>query len=216
MKKILLLTIGILLNLVSFAEISKDSTKIIHSKKNILHGGTYILLGLGTSSGVISGAQNGELRYGYQYNIEVGNQWLFIKKENWGLGMNVSWFTFGQSTYKSIVNDRTTKCLDLSLLRLGPLMSSKLNNNAAVDLYVNIAPSIKFTDYTETNFDRYEFGGMLGILGLKFRYKKYAFGIETQNANYVGRYKPRYDSPSPYNTCDLKMFNIRFVLGVKL
>lgn len=74
--------------------------------KGPISGGFYLLLGIGSPSYTYKESNmnpyyNGATyKMGLQYNLELGNQFLFFKiPDKFGIGMNASWITLGYSSY---------------------------------------------------------------------------------------------------------------------
>ncbi|GAL86871.1 hypothetical protein MYP_4101 [Sporocytophaga myxococcoides] len=149
---------------------------------------------------------------GVQFTLEAGNQWMFVKSDRIGFGLNVSWLTIGGSVYKLEGIDENVYDFHLGLLRFGPMASVGFGDNAAVDVFFNLNPTVKYNFWSTDQFDSNTLiYGAAWTPGVKFRFKKFAVGFE----NSFGRLKAQDLENSDVKAVKLSYMNPRILLGMK-
>lgn len=178
--------------------------------KPIISNGFYLALNLGFPS--VSGSS-----LGTQFGLNLGNQWMFVKNETWGLGMNITWFRFGFSSYS--IGTTTVVNLGLNFLEFGPMFSYALSEKMAFDAYVNIHPASMYlgissgtnsvSGYTASSFfTRF-------TPGVRFRYNKFMVGFEPTVGAVKYSYANSNNSYSYANYTTASVFAPTFLLGFK-
>lgn len=197
MKKSLLV-LAICLSLSSaFADGEKTAkTKI---EKEPISKGFYLHLGLGFPAykpsylGIVGPTKS----LGPQGNIEIGNQWYFVKNDKFGVGIKVSWLQFGYGQTTEAGYSSKTATLDFRFLKIAPQFSLALGDKSALDIYIEVAPTVMLTGNTEPSK---EFAilntGVLFAPGLRLRYGKFAIGADVS----LGRLATNYTDKSASNT----------------
>jgi hypothetical protein len=195
MKKIVLLVASIFA--IGSAIAGGDQTNAlvgIQKKKEITHGGFYLHLGLAIPNFKTKFAKDGESKsLGVQPSLELGHNFMFYKTDQIGIGMNVSWFTFGLSSIKSsykLRNEteyRKTSSVYLSFLKLGPMATYALNDKMAIDAFFDFSPTVYFgtesysySTSIKSSSNAFVLSGVTLSPGAKFRYKKLCVGVEIQ------------------------------------
>ncbi len=181
----------------------------INKKKGMISNGLYLHLGLGFPS------ITGPTSLGIQPTFELGSQWMFYKNDNFGVGMNVSWFTIGGSS-KANPGYRISS-FHLGLLKFGPMASFSPVDNIAIDAYFNLSPTMYLgaSSYEyESVSNAYIMYGIAFAPGVKFRYKKLAVGFELQlgNQTYVNSDLEDDDDLANFK---VSYVNPRLLLGFK-
>ncbi|WP_028979719.1 hypothetical protein [Sporocytophaga myxococcoides] len=149
---------------------------------------------------------------GIQFTLEAGNQWMFVKNDRFGFGMNVSWLTIGGSTYKFENADFNVYDINLGLLRFGPMASVGFGDNIAVDVFFNLNPTVKYNFWSSGQFESNTLlYGATWTPGVKFRFKKFAVGFE----NSFGRLKVVDLDNSDAEDGKISYMNPRILLGMK-
>jgi len=192
----------------------------VTSDKPIVDNGFYLILGIGVPS---YNAGFASQSMGIQPSIEIGNQFLFYKTDKLGIGMNISWFMFGYSSKnEDIAYGFTYKMHNVALqfLKFGPQVTVGLNDDMAVDAYLDIIPlnvnvgggvasASSGSDNTYAMLSAFS----TFAPGIKFRYKVLTIGAEVQFGN------QRYADTSTDNSSDIKFdvsyINPRLLLGFK-
>ncbi len=203
MKKLITLAL-VCLGLVSAhaGDSQNESIIGINKKKGMISNGVYLHLGLGFPSISNFGTQS----LGIQPTFEFGNQWMFYKNDNFGIGMNVSWLTIGGSS-KAESGYRVSS-FHLGLLKFGPMASFSPVDNIAIDAYFNFSPTMYFGAYSyeyATVNNAFIMYGLALAPGAKFRYKKLAVGFEVQ----LGR--QTYVNSDLEDDDDLANFKVSYV-----
>lgn len=143
--------------------------------KDMFSDGVYLHFGIGLPR--LDYLGKGRLFQGVQPSFEFGSQFLFTKKNNLAIGANFNWVTVATSIRDG--EDVYGWDLNLGLIRFGPMLSVKLNENSAFDFFFNLSPTAKFNFF---NYDDlgyvYLYYGVLWVPGIKFRYKKLVVGAE--------------------------------------
>ncbi len=147
----------------------------------MISNGFYWNLGIGFPSYKITEFSGFDReKQGVQFTLEAGTQWMFVSSDRFGFGMNVSWITIGASSYK--IKDTDSKGFDvhLGLLRFGPMATVGLGDNAAVDVFFNLSPTVKYNlvTYANDNQSNNLIYWLAWTPGVKFRVKKFAVGVE--------------------------------------
>lgn len=158
-----------------------------------------------------------EFKFGPSYGLQIGNQWYFSPKENYGFGLMVNWFdvTFTRKKTDIAGAEFDRASTDYSLLEFGPVGTYALNEEMAVDGYYNLRPTIMATAYQLEGEDAEGYGGF-GIthaFGAGFRYNVLYFGLE-----YVlGSVKVSQDSTDPevFKDEKINVNCLRILLGIK-
>lgn len=155
----------------------------------------------------------GRQSQGLQFTLEAGNQWMFVKNDRFGFGMNVSWLTIGGSTYKYNDLDYKVYDINLGLLRFGPMASVGFGDNIAVDVFFNLNPTVKYNFFLDDQDNSYNslIYGATWAPGLKFRIKKFAVGFE----NNFGRLRSKDLDNKGVKEVKLSYMNPRILLGMK-
>jgi hypothetical protein len=121
---------------------------------------------------------------GLQFNLELGNQWYFVKNDKLGVGIKVSWAQFGFGSKSSTATSTfggtsSTSTLDLRFLKVAPMVSLGVTDDVALDFYVDIAPTVIATFNSDAAYGYGTVGaGVLFAPGAKIRYKKLAAGFD--------------------------------------
>lgn len=193
MKKSILLIASVMIAFSSFA----GGNGYLGTKKKgegVLSNGFYLNLGLGFPSSTTtinySGltATGSTKSLGLQPSLEIGNQWYFWHNDKFGVGLKVSWFQFGYSSFKNdyssaFTNVKNYDNFDIRLLKLAPEFSFAINEDIALDATFEVSPTFmiggdgyKFgtKDYANVNMN---FGALLAP-GIRFRYKVFAVGFD--------------------------------------
>jgi len=170
----------------------------VSSAKPPVRDGLYLHIGIGFPAQTYLGYTS-PMRP--QINIELGNQYLFLKTEKSGVGFKVSWFQIG---YMNEVVDgistsvpRRIHTFDIRLLKFGPQYSVALSKNVALDISIDISPTAMFATgnfYGQSSLIRY-----LGIFigpNLRFRYKKWAIGAELAFGKLTSKDLDKYSNPN--------------------
>lgn len=230
MKKILLLAASLFTMGAAIA--GGDQTGAftgIQKGKDITQGGFYLHLGLAAPSfkPVDSDVR---ISMGIQPSLELGNNFMFYKTDAFGVGMNVSWLTFGFGSrtkeYEEFGGEYKVSSVYLSFLKLGPMATYALNDDMAVDAFLDFSPTVYFGTVTQPSVDVFadeDFSNgfiMSGIAlspGVKFRYKKLCVGFEAQfgKLSYVDT--DAVDDADDVESSDFKAsyFSPRLMLGFK-
>jgi hypothetical protein len=251
MKKIILFTSFILA--ATFANAGKNGVNsLLGSDKGMVSNGFYLFLGFGSTAGTIttsnysggSGNNNGNA-YSYGYfgglatassyraihpSFEIGSQWMFYKTgdRKFGVGMNVSWISFGYGAYSTTDFDRYSSTygatrnyshVDIKPLRLGAIASYAFTDEMAVDALINVSPALN-VGFNRGGLSQFHISyGALFIPGARFRYKIFAVGLEAQIGTLKG--KAGYDREASRDNLpdesDIKItiFEPRLVVGFK-
>lgn len=140
-----------------------------------------------------------ELRIKKTYGLELGSQWYLLKREQFGLGLDVNWFdaVYGRAKMDNIfVGTVNFMTLEVSFLEFGPVATFALSDKIAVEGYYNLRPTY-FVGYYYENSDDYvlvtDFSFMHGLgfgVRLKFIYigYEYTFGSADGEVNGGGEF----------------------------
>ena len=189
MKKLLFATAGIMLSLSAMA--GTNGLKSMQGGKGI-NNGFYLNLGFGFPSAVFryDGGGSNAQTMGFQPNLEIGNQWYFVKQEKIGFGIKVSWLQFGYSAYKPVaysngysyqtnIYTKNTSNIDLRLIKIAPQFTLGLNEDMALDFSVEVAPTFMIGGNSQVGANYgYVARGVLFAPGARFRVKKFAVGVD--------------------------------------
>jgi len=198
-KKIITLSVLVALYFNGNAQEKRRSSKDIISKGFFVNVGlafpsqtftvTKVKQDKTTPTGVVTtdstGAKYDAQSLGILPSIEVGNQWYFWKNEKMGVGLRVSWFQFGFSTYtlndsKLIYgSDLNVTNVDLRFIKLAPQYTYALTEDMALDFSFEVAPTVFIGAVAkDDNIYATSSVGLLFAPGLKFRYKVFAAGFD--------------------------------------
>lgn len=189
---------------------------------SMLGNGFFVNLGIGLPSMTQTEFTKKTQNMGVQPTLQLGNQWYFVRNsaENLGFGLNVSWLTFGASSYKVDATNQTLNAFDLyiSPLRFGPMGTYAINEDMAIDGFFDLTPALHYGQIAAANNSSSDdpthliLYGFTFTPGLKFRYKKLMVGAEYNFGNINATYK--VDGQDDINT-KVKFSSIRFLLGMK-
>lgn len=220
MKKLIVLATAFFTAAASFAGGDKTGAfSGIQRDKDIIDNGFYLHVGLGLPS--IADEDSESLKLGFQPTFEIGNQWMFYKSDAFGIGMNVSWLTFGYSSKTETYGtggfeyDVKTGAVYLSFLKFGPMASIAANDEMAFDVILDFSPTVYFgaSQVDDEDLDNgFIMSGIAISPAVKFRYKKLSVGFETQfgKLNYA-------NTNDDFDDADFKAsyFNPRLLVGFK-
>ncbi|MCR6639460.1 MAG: hypothetical protein NVV82_10900 [Sporocytophaga sp.] len=164
--------------LIAVSSIARDQFVGLTSRvkgRDMFSDGVYLHFGIGLPR--LDYLGKGRLFQGIQPSFEFGSQHIFSKNNNLAIGANVSWATIATSIRDG--EDIFGWDLNLGLIRFGPMLSAKLDENSALDFFFNLSPTAKFNffSYDDQGYV-YLYYGVLWVPGLKFRYKKLVVGGE--------------------------------------
>jgi len=126
------------------------------------------------------------------FGLEIGNQWYFLKKDHFGLGLDVNWFELIYSKAKmedQLFGTRNRITMEGSFLEFGPVATYAINDLFAIEGYYNLRPSYMATYYYENSDDYvlwYNFN-WLHAIGLGVRVKFIYIGYERTFGNVDGK-----------------------------
>ena len=245
MKKIFSIALLITFSFKLFAWVSIDSLAKKHrlginKRYGIISGGPYIQVGLGFPKGEIKQLEEPYLvdqsKLGQQYSIEVGFQKMFYKSKSRriGVGLNLSLGTYGKSSYVPTEAPTDTYIVkSYGFCGLGPMGSIAINKRMAIDVFINLMPSLQKGTristvnsglLTTTTISKANGLGGLIVPGIRFRFSIVSVGFEYQYAEIKLPVSIAYSVNTPlglvngtYNGNALnKLFLPRFTLGIKL
>ena len=207
MKKSLLVIASCLTLSSAFAE--GEKTVKAKVEKEPISNGFYLHLGLG----FLGSNSNVQLRdleraqsLGAQVNFEIGNQWYFVKNDNFGIGLKVSWLQLGYGQGQPSARpgfagyDNKTGTFDLRLLQVGPQFSLAIGDKSALDLYANLSPTLMISANRDSDQSYGQVHtGLLVVPGARFRFGKFAVGADVS----VGRLSSAYDFNGTNTTFDV-------------
>ncbi len=136
-----------------------------------------------------------ELRIKTTYGLEIGNQWYLLKKERFGLGLDVNWFDliYGHANMDDFLSGTIKfKTLEGSFLEFGPVVTFALNDYLAIEGYYNLRPTYFVSYYYENSDDyvlvqNFSFMNAMGFgVRLKFVYVGYEYTFGTVKGNVSG------------------------------
>ena len=159
-----------------------DKTKSILRDKPPISNGFYLNLGLGFPSLVATGGLSGSFSLGTQFNLELGNQWYFVKNDKLGFGIKVSWLQLGYSGYK--LGTSRTHVGDLKFIKFGPQFSVGIGDNMALDVALDVSPTSMFAANSVADFVYLYYGVLVGP-NIRFRYNRFAVGGELSFGNLI-------------------------------
>jgi hypothetical protein len=226
-------TVGLRTNNVQFG---------LKKKFGMLGGGPYILFGIGYPKGQIKQLEppnyTDDSKLGVQYSGEIGYQHMFFKSKSrkLGLGLNVSFFTLGKSSYSPPDNPSDSYIIrSYGFFRIGPTATWAFHKNMAVDIFFNLMPTLQKGTRISTTYDASTgittttvvkatgLGGLI-IPGIRFRYSIISVGFEYQYASIKMPISVDYKVDTPvgpisgvYNGKAInKLFMPRITFGVAL
>ncbi|WP_028979718.1 hypothetical protein [Sporocytophaga myxococcoides] len=164
--------------LIAISSIAGDQLIGLNSRvkgNDMFSDGVYLHFGIGMPQ--LDYLGQGKQFQGLQPSFEFGSQFLFSKKSNVAIGANFSWVTIATSIRDG--EDIFGWDVNFGLIRFGPMVSVKLDENSAFDFFFNLSPTAKFNffSYDDQGYT-YLYYGALWVPGLKFRYKKLVVGAE--------------------------------------
>ena len=177
--------IGVLLGIVLLLGISNNS----YAKDRRISNGFSVNLVTGVPMKTYGSPVDAtsEMRYRTLWGLQLGNRWYFAPQENMGFGLMVNWFDFTmalRSGDDSYYGEWGRATLDISFLEIGPVGSFAISENAAVDAYYNLRPTLLTTGFVVPDYNNgdgtYAAAG-LGLthaLGAAFRIKVFNIGVE--------------------------------------
>ena len=176
------------------------------SSKGITEGGFFVHFGgvLPSKNYYILGAfgdnDTGE-KFGFGPSLDLGNMFRIADLDDAAFGIRVTWFS---ALYTKLAIDDTTS-LDVmqgSVLKAGPYFTYGFSDDAAIDVYYQIAPAvlIELND-GDSNL------GVAHSLGLGFRFKVLSVGMDYNFGNLKNIDFPVFKVPTNH----LRMF-----IGVKI
>lgn len=182
MKKLVLILISLVSINYSYAQ--SDSSQIIQKPiYKLLSNGFYANLGLAfpTFGIVIANSSN----FGFEPNLEIGNQWYFLRSESIGFGVKLSWIQAGFSSYSDKnVSPTPTSNFDFRLLKIAPQLSLIINSNFAIDAYFELSPTLMLGGNANSNPGyTYSIYGFLFAPGVRLRYSQLALGFDYGSGN---------------------------------
>jgi len=164
-----------------------------------------------------------ELQLETTFGLEIGNQWYFLEKDRFGLGLDINWFdvTYGKAKMDNILlgsADRIT--LEGSFIEFGPIATFAINDLFAIEGYYNLRPTYMVTYYYENSDDyvlvrNFNFLNGLGIgAKLKFFYLgyEYTFGNINGDVSGGGEYE---DVGLLYDKQKMDGSNSKLIIGFK-
>lgn len=207
-------TITLILTLIIVGALSEVTAQ----KNGMLSNGFSIKAQIGFPSAAYGANTDADsdYKYGTAFGIQIGNQWYFNPKENYGFGLMVNWID------ASAVRKRTDTPLgefqrataDLAFLEVGPIGTYVLSEEMAIDAYYNLRPTSLATAYQLEDEDGEAYGGfgVTNAVGADFRYKLFVLGVE-----YVfGKVKVTQDSENLFEDgAKIEANSFRILLGVK-
>ena len=124
--------------------------------------------------------QSQVLYVGFQPHIELGNQWYFYSNKKWGISLKASWVQLGIG-FKSQPNDRSKSfykfynglSVEYQFLKFAPQVSFVLGKQMILDATITAAPTVLVSAS-----DNYTAFGILFGPGARFRYNKFAVGLD--------------------------------------
>jgi hypothetical protein len=125
-----------------------------------------------------------ELEINTTFGLEIGNQWYFLKREHFGLGLDINWFdvVYGRAKMdEPLLGEVNRLTLEGSFLEFGPVATYAINDLIAFEGYYNLRPTYMATYYYENPDDfvllrNFNFLHGLGIgVRLKFVYVGYEY-----------------------------------------
>ncbi len=152
-----------------------DKTIMVQKEKPLISNGLYLNLGLGFPSLVGNLNTSGSFSLGTQFNLEIGNQWYFVKNDKFGLGFKVSWLQLGYSGYKLAIG--RTHVGDFKFFKFGPQFSVGIANNMALDVAFDISPTTLFSANTPADMAYLTYGVLFGP-NVRVRINRFAVGGE--------------------------------------
>ena len=173
MKRNVLIIACLFIATLSFGE---TNGKLLVKKPvyGLLSNGFYVNLGVAFPTFGILNANSSN--FGFEPNLEIGNQWYFTRNEYWGFGLKLSWIQAGFSSY-SVGSVTPSTNVDLRFLKLAPQFTYLANANMAIDITFEVSPTLMLGGNGNTNPSySYTMYGVLFAPGLRFRYKQYAVG----------------------------------------
>jgi hypothetical protein len=224
MKKIVLLVASIFAIGSAIAGGDQNNGLVgIQKKKEITHGGFYLHLGIAAPS---FKPVDSDLRFsmGIQPSLEFGNNFMFYKTDQIGIGMNVSWLTFGFGSKTKTYDfgedmDMKLTSVYLSFLKLGPMATYAINDKMAVDAFFDFSPTVYFGTMSFPGedldvSDGFIMSGLALSPGFKFRYSKLCVGFEAQfgKLTYVNTEDLGDDDESKFKA---SYFSPRVMVGFK-
>jgi hypothetical protein len=226
MKKIVILLCLAVSTTLSYAgsEIGllAKKTRYTHGSEGMLGNGLYLNMGLGFPKSIVDVPFFGkaETSLGPQISIELGNQWMFYRTDNnfFGVGMNVSWLTFGYSSYKPVdIIDERSHNINFALFRLGPMASFAFHEKMAVDVFFNVIPTANVSFYNTGVTESTGYGyGTYFAPGLRYRFSVLSVGFEYQ----FGKGFTEVETDTPFGSTsgrnDFSFRMPRITLGIKL
>ena len=162
-----------------------------------------------------------ELRIKTTYGLEIGSQWYLLRKDRFGLGLDINWLdaVYGRAKmndpFVGITNYMT---LEGSFLEFGPVVTFALSDNFAIEGYYNLRPTY-FVGYYYENSDDYILVGDFSFLHglgfgarLKFLYigYEYTFGTADGSLSGGGEYE---DIADLYFNQKMDGANSKLILG---
>jgi hypothetical protein len=144
----------------------------------LLSNGFYVNIGLAYPTfGIVNAFSS---NFGFEPNIEVGNQWYFLRNETIGFGAKVSWIQAGYSSYNDINSITPTSNFDFRFLKLAPQLSIVINTNFAIDAYVEASPTLMIGGNPNSSNPGYSYTvyGLLIAPGVRLRYAQLALGFD--------------------------------------
>lgn len=188
-------------------------------KAQALKNGFSIKAQLGIPSASFGTIEDVDSEYAYSvtYGLQIGNQWYFNPKENYGFGLMINWIdgTWTQKTTDNTLGSLERASLDVSFLEIGPVGTLALSDIMAIDAYYNLRPTVISSAYRMNNSDSEGYGGFgfTHAFGAQFRFSLLVAGVE-----YVlGNAKVSQDSTDPEFFMDskIKADCFRIFAGVK-
>lgn len=155
----------------------------------MLNNGFYLHMGMGFPRFTIG---NSTQNPGNQYNLEIGNQWYFTKIGSMGLAFKVSWLQFGYCTKSYSFGSMKTdvNIYEVRLPKIGPMFTYSTSDKSAIDASLDLSYPVLTQVYDPEVGDTkaYPYGGVSISPCIRFRYKKFAAGIDYSfgNVRYLG------------------------------
>lgn len=229
MKKSILFA-SLLISTCLFAE-ENDEKKVISrnaDQEKMLKNGTFLNFGIAMPKSqyltykpkdgekvTIDNPETQDL--GLSFNLEFGNQFYFLNKPKFALGLRATWLQIGISPSVKYQADEKVKgyYADAKLLNVAPQFSFAPNDKFAIDVYVSGGLAGYGGSWTVPNSKDAGFGGIGYNVapGLRFRYQKIALGFDYSYTRLSGNETLPYAADDA--TLTSKVVAPRFYFGIQ-
>ena len=151
-----------------------------------------------------------DIKFGFGPCLDIGHMFRIVDLDGMAFGIRPTWVSTFYTKLK-IDDTLSLDAIQVSILKVGPYFTFGLSDDAAIDIYYQIAPAV----LVELN-DGITFLGATHSFGFGFRYSILSIGIDYNLGNLKDVEAPKSASPGIMGLYKVRTNHIRFFVGIKI